>query len=45
MRMAKDWLLIAEVLNGASAVKVHGEMGGYQLADADQQVIFIDYRR
>ena len=43
MRMAKDWLLIAEVLAGTSPVKVHGEMGVYQLADVDQQVIYIGY--
>ena len=43
MRMAKPWQPIAEVLNGTAPLKVHGEMGVYQLADADQQVIFIGY--
>jgi hypothetical protein len=43
MRMAKAWQPIAEVLSGTSSDKVHGEMGVYQLADADEQVIFIGY--
>lgn len=43
MRMAKAWQPIADVLSGTSPIKVHGEMGVYQLADADQRVIFIGY--
>ena len=43
MRIAKAWQPIADVLNGNSPIRVHGEMGVYQLADADQQVVFIGY--
>jgi len=43
MRITKAWQPIAEVLDGTSSLKIHGEMGIYQLADANQQVIFIGY--
>jgi len=42
-RLAKTWESIAAVLAGEARSPLHGEMGVYQLADAERAVIFIGY--
>jgi len=43
LRLSKSWTSIDTLLAGESAAPVHGEMGVYQLADGDGEVIFIGY--
>ena len=42
-RLEKAWEPIAAVLAGNARSPLHGEMGIYQLADADGNVVFIGY--
>ena len=43
MRLTKPWVPIREVLEGTGPVRVHGEMGVYQLADEAGEVLFVGY--